>query len=130
MPLLYTNEATELLKKEYGLAVSNFEQKVCYFANLFIPLSMNKADFFNINTDCIEGFWIRKENFTKKEFGNNTYRIPRKENWIVSPASNTNWYSYDAINIQIDKHLHQKRTPLIWLKTPDQKFQKFFVVWW
>ena len=130
LPLLYTNEAVQLLKQSYDLDVQTFKQKVCYFANLFIPLSIKADNLKDINKDCIEGFWIRKKDFTRKDFGNNVYKIPRKENWIVSPASNTKWYSYDHVYDEMDEHLKTKRTPLIWSKKKDEQYQKFFVVWW
>ncbi|UZO80315.1 DUF1853 family protein [Aquimarina sp. ERC-38] len=130
LPLLYTEEAIFKLKTEYDLLVDGFDQQVCYFANLFLPLSVSKEELKYINPDCIEGFWIRKIDFTVANFGKNQYKIPDKADWIIAPASNPDWQSFEKVLSQIDTYLLNEYAPLIWLKTPDGEFQKFFIVWW
>lgn len=127
MPLLYRPETTKLLNELY-LTPTDFQQQVCFKAQLFVPYNSSESSLPLINNDCIKGFYIRFGDL--RHFTNYTYYIPAKLDWLVEPYAEVDWVSSQTFQELLSEPLHQRRSPLCWMKSPDGKIQKFFVVWW
>ncbi len=130
-PLLYTDQAKKVLKN-LKLDPNIMHQNLGFMANLFLPVSMKNKLFSYLNNDCIVGFWLHKESFTQEDYGLHTYNIPTKKDWIVDPkfCNSADWKSFTDIESHILKLLSEKKSPLVWLKTNEDRFQRFFIVWW
>jgi hypothetical protein len=127
LPLLYHPKTIEILDK-YNLNVNEIEQQVYFKAQLFPHLSELNNEFDIINNDCIEGFYIYKNELDK--FKNCKFYIPTKHNWLVIPYTNVDWINYENFFFTVSESLEQKNAPLCWLKKPNGVISKFFVVWW
>ncbi|SEL42583.1 hypothetical protein SAMN04487910_2419 [Aquimarina amphilecti] len=129
LPLLYRSETIKKLN-ELNIQANNINQKVCFFGNLFIPLSYQNKKIPHLNNDCIQGFWIHKKDFVSDKYGSLEYFIPQKKNWIIHPKHNKIWYTYTSILEQLQTQLHKKKSPLLWIKSNEDSFSKCFIVWW
>lgn len=129
-PLLHRKETLPLLK---SLEIDSREivQKLCFKAHLFLPKKwMEKRDFKEINPETISGFWIRASEFTKESFGKAVFFSPKKQDWPIHPRHNDTWLNFEEINPQISDLLRRKQSPLVWMKTEEGSFHRFFIVWW
>ncbi len=129
LPLLYEKETVSILKT-MGLEVQKINQQVCFLGNLFIPYGSKKQHFSQINNQCIVGFWITLDLFTKENYASHLFYLPDKKDWIIDPKHNTTWHPYVDILESIKTSLVYKKSPLLWMKTNDQLCKRFFVVWW
>jgi len=129
LPLLYHQETISALKK-FNIDVKTCIQRVCFFGNLFIPLSFQNRVIPYTNPDCIIGFWIRATDFIPETYDHFLYYLPQKANWIVHPKNCTTWYTYGFISKQISAQLSNKRSVLLWIKKGEHSFSRCFVVWW
>lgn len=128
-PLLYRRETRDLLES-LGINPGDVAQKVCFKANLFVPLDLLGKEFSLINNQAVQGFWIRSGEFTREEFGNYEFYSPKKPDWPAQPGSNQTWFGFTRIRQQLDALLEERRSPLLWMKTGSREFSRFFVVWW
>ncbi|MHA7057670.1 DUF1853 family protein [Aquimarina sp. M1] len=129
LPLLHRPETIARLQ-EVNINPKDILQKVCFFGNLFIPLSHQNKQFEFLNNDCIVGFWLREEEFNLEKNSQNAYYIPKKKDWIVHPKHNKTWHSFSSISKQISAQLSNKKSPLLWIKSSGGLFSKCFIVWW
>ncbi|MDH7447153.1 DUF1853 family protein [Aquimarina sp. 2201CG14-23] len=129
LPLLYRKE-TILALEELGLHCNNITQQICFFGNLFLPLSYLHTPILHLNKDCIQGFWIHSEEFTTEKYSALLFYIPQKKDWIVHPKNNKVWLSFEAISKQLKTSLSKKKSPLLWIKSNEDSFSKCFIVWW
>ncbi|MFD2434198.1 DUF1853 family protein [Mesonia maritima] len=129
LPLLFREESSDSLKK-FQLNPESIQQKVCFKANLFIPKRFQHQTFLHINNDCIVGFWIHSNEFTKAEYGSFQFYSPKKKNWPIEPEQNQTWKNFDEINSEIEYLFQHKKAALLWMKKDTQTFERFFVVWW
>lgn len=123
-PLLYKEET----QKYIDIDVGSIQQRVLFKAQLFVPYSDNKVVFKEINTACVAGFYIYRDelsNFTDCKFF-----IPIKLDWLVVPRKHINWLFYEGYKEQIEMLLDAKKSPLCWMKKPNGELFKFFIVWW
>ena len=129
LPLLYKNETLPILE-DLHIKPENVDQRVCYIANLFVPLSMRNRVFPFLNNQCIVGFWLTLETFTAKEYGSYTFNIPRKKDWIIHPEHCSSWFSFIDIIEDIRESISQKKSPMLWMRKEDDSYERFFIVWW
>ncbi len=127
LPLLFHNKTKKLLK-EHDLNINDILQRVYFKAQLFPHLNDVQKKFSVINNDCIEGFYIYKNELVS--FKNCKFFIPTKHNWLAKPHTNINWLKYEGFNERLSSYLNEENTPLCWLKKPNGTLVKFFVVWW
>jgi len=127
LPLLHFPEVTKDLNRLHILA-KDCKQKVCFRAQLFIPLGVSKISVPYLNTDCICGFYIRYRDIIT--FESNTFFIPSKLDWLIDPHLDAQWISADIFQNEISVLLEKLKSPLCWMKSPKGNLQKFFVVWW
>ncbi len=129
LPLLQ-NKATQHYLKELELTSNEFIQQVCFLGKLYVPLSLYGSDFPEINNNCIVGFWLNLGDFKNNHEQNDVYCLPKKENWLIHPENNDLWISIEESIALIEESLQSKKSLLCWKKTPTNKFEQFFIVWW
>lgn len=127
LPLLYHPETVKLLNT-LNIKLTEFKQQVFFKAQLFMPFEAPEASFPFVNKDCVKGFYISYRDF--KFFKNYSYHVPSKLDWLVEPHLGVTWISTQTFQHTISTLLASHKSPLCWMKSPEGKIQKFFVVWW
>ena len=126
LPLIH-HKCTKPLLKTFQIESQDVIQQVCFKAQLFIPYA-TKVDFKLLNKDCLRGFYIP---FSKlAQFSDCEFYIPQKADWLIMVRQDVPWVSYADFFNRIETYVIQKKAPLCWIKFPDDKLEKFFVVWW
>jgi hypothetical protein len=128
-PLLFKPETKNTLQK-INISKQNIKQKTCFKANLFVPISLLNTSIIYFNNACIKGWWLRKNEFTPKNYGTYKYFIPEKQDWLINPKYCKIWFSFNEICLQINKQLTQQKSPLCWVKKGEKECKLFFIVWW
>lgn len=129
LPLLYKEETREILNS-YNLQLNEIEQQVCFKASLFLPKGIKEPETSEINKSCFAGYWIRIGDFNPLDYEDKLFQAPTKQDWPRDPSTNEDWVTYKEIHFQILELIQKKRSPLIWMKSGDNSFERFFVVWW
>lgn len=127
LPLLQSKHTKPYLKK-HQITVEEISQNVYFKAQLFVPLAQLNNYFPEINNNCIYGFYIFLNEL--EQFKDCKFHIPTKVDWLKEIQITIHWLSFDSFKEKIKHFLDQKSAPLCWLKYPNGKTQKFFVVWW
>lgn len=127
LPLLQHPKTVEVLKKHH-INLEEIQQQVYFKAQLFPHLSELNNEFKVINNECIEGFYIYKNELEK--FKNCKFYIPTKHNWLVKPHTSVNWDHHEKFSLKVFEILTKKNAPLCWIKKPNGVISKFFLVWW
>ncbi len=97
-------------------------------AQLFTPFKKSIELPENYN-NCVEGHWLSIKNINLLS-DSAKYFIPKKNDWIINPKENKEWYSKKTILIKIIEYHQRKFSPLIWIKTKKNTIDKLFIVWW
>ncbi len=129
LPLLHKKETYSILEN-LNLDAKHIQQKVCYLAQLFTPISFEKKAIPHLNNKCVVGHWIRFRDFISDLQKHFLYYIPEKKNWPVDPKHCPTWFTHGEILPVIESKLSQKKSPLLWRKDSEDSYSKFFVVWW
>lgn len=128
-PLLFRAE-TEPLLRELNLLGKKIQQKICFKANLFVPLPLLGKTIPCVNNSCLKGFWIPVSAFTASAFGGFEFFSPQKSDWPIAPENGTIWYSFREMEQQLLTPLTHKTSRLVWMKQNENRYSRFFVVWW
>lgn len=128
-PLLHREESRKFTES-LELPLEKIFEKVCFKANLFVPLKMLNKVFPEVNNDCIQGFWIRDNEFLEKDYGEYLFHSPKKSNWSIKPDYWEDWCNFKKIKEQLLPLIQARRSPLVWMKRSETEFLRFFVVWW
>lgn len=126
LPLLYNTLATKVLNK-VNLVADKIEQRVCFKAQLFVPYQVH-VKFNLINEACLKGFYIHVAEI--KELSGCEFFIPTKVDWLQEANLEVDWIPFNDFKEAVMPMLQEKRAPLCWVKFPDTKLQKMFIVWW
>ncbi|WP_062058810.1 DUF1853 family protein [Aquimarina longa] len=129
LPLLYKSETSHILESLHTHP-THINQQVCYLGALFVPLSLKNKNIPFLNNQCIIGFWIKSKEFTKERYSAYSFNIPLKKDWIVNPKYCTTWFSFEEIIVHAYKSLAKKKSPLLWMKSNGDSYERFFIVWW
>lgn len=127
LPLLYSTECKEYLKT-LNLESSKIKQQVYFKAQLFVPFSKINIKLNQLNTNCICGFYINKNEL--EQFSDCKFYIPIKKDWLVIPYKNVNWVNFYQYKTNATEYLERQFSPLCWFKKPNGELKKFFLVWW
>ena len=127
MPLLY-HQTTASLLNELGLSAADFEQRVCFKAQLFVPYSLVGTTFSVVNNECIQGFYLNKEDLA--QFEAYEFFVPSKIDWLIDAHDDVDWMSIGKFKIEVTEGLTNEKSPLCWMKSPEGELQRFFLVWW
>lgn len=126
-PLLY-NTNTKPYLKALGYKPQDFEQQLCFKAQLFLPYNKEDIKFERLNPNCINGFYI---NVNQLDYLEDSYfYIPTKLDWLVNIHENAEWIDFSIFLNKITPLLSHKKSPLCWVKKPDGKLFKCFITWW
>ncbi len=126
LPLLF-NPNTKPLLDSLNLKAEEIEQRVHFRAQLFVPFR-KKVQFNLLNEACLKGFFIRPNEL--RRFTNFEFFIPYKRDWLIEPQEDVDWINYQTFKAKIDSLVIYKSYPLCWIRFPDGRMTKFFVVWW
>ncbi len=129
LPLINRFETVESLKN-LGIKTTGIRQQVCFKAMLFLPYKLKSISVTPLNPKCISGYWILWTDFNTIQDREEGYLIVEKKYWMCSPTDNLEWYSYPTVINQIKSLIEQRRSPLLWKKNKEGKYERFFVVWW
>lgn len=127
LPLLYSKFTKAELNK-IDLKAKNLIQNVCYKAQLFLPFQFKKQEIQTLNNDCVFGFYLSYNTIDK--LSDYEIFIPRKLDWLVKPHFDVNWLNFETGKSELNKFIVEKRSPMIWLKSKDDKLQKCFIIFW
>src|SRR5690606_34498166 len=111
-----------------GYKADDFQQKVNFKAQLFIPYNSEDKRYTDVNSDCIEGVYISRDQLNK--LNDLSFHIPTKLDWLTIPHQNVDWVNFDEFEAEIDELLANKMSPMCWSKTDSGELKKFFAVWW
>lgn len=128
-PLLYKEETLPILEA-LKLNPLEINQEICYLANLFVPKSYKEGPSISSIKNCIKGYWIQLNQLTIEEYDSCKFYIPNKSDWMVTPKSNKVWLSYHETLPILNKHIIQKKSPLLWVKRNEDSYERLFIVWW
>lgn len=126
-PLLYNPSAKAYLKK-YGLAAKDLSQMVFFKAQLFLPYNNKGISIIPLNSECVSGYYCSYSNF--KKFISLKFYIPNKLDWLIIPHNDVDWLDYEQAQIIVEKHISQKRSPMVWMRYNKRKIHKCFITWW
>lgn len=127
LPLLYAKE-TEKYLKEMDFTIKNATQQVYFKAQLFVPFAGKNIKLTKLNTACIAGFYIHKNQLIN--FRTCTFFIPIKKDWLLKPHKRVSWLHFEKFSEKATEYLAQQYAPLCWMKFNNGELQKFFLVWW
>ncbi len=127
-PLLHSKEGANALRA-INIDHKTIEHQCCFKAQLFQPYS-SVVDIGPLNRDCLAGYWIRFDEFSKSTFVRTQYYIPTKSEWVIDLHDLVNWTSHDEIMAHVKLNHLQEFATMLWLKKSNNEFEKLFVVWW
>ncbi|MCO4813959.1 MAG: DUF1853 family protein [Flavobacteriales bacterium] len=127
LPRLFLPESIKILS-DHNLKVDNVLQRVNFKAQLFTPISSKKIVFDTINEKCVAGFYVNYKDLS--QFRDNTFFLPQKLDWLSSPIKDKDYVDLQTFKKSIERQIKESRSPLCWMKTNENKYKKFFVVWW
>lgn len=127
LPLLF-NEETSILLADLGLTPQKFEQHVCFLTQLYLPLHMESSHVFEDIEKTIAGYWTPLDDFKMNAASDAQYYLPLKKEWVINPIHGYKWFSFAEILPQIERSCEQKKSPLVWIKTKEDQYQKVFVI--
>ena len=119
LPLLKHPE-TQIYLKKYDLSLEEIEQQICFKAQLYSN---------DPNATLQDGQYFSLQEFQQLEKNNALFYAPKKNLWSSKPESCNQWHSYSDLMEEICGLFQKKKSPLIWMKYED-RFSRFFVVWW
>ncbi len=128
-PLLYAAELKDKLQK-LQVNPETIKQEVCFKTQLFAPYSDIPISIRPLNKNCIEGNWIRFDDFNSQAFKTFEYYMPFKREWAIAPSLNRAYIAHYEILLEINLRMLKENAPMLWLKKPDGTIEKLFVVWW
>lgn len=125
-PMLF-NAFTQKQLKELALPTSHFEQKLSFMAKVFLPLNKEVNLPSYINPKTVSGFWLRFSELKLLNKSHN-YFIPERQDWMVVPNdSNYTFENFESVEKQVRSQIKSGITPMIWEKTKEEKFNRYFV---
>ncbi len=127
-PLLFQRSSEKLLKN-LKVDPQLVFQKMCFKASVFLPKQSHSISLQQINPAAVTGYWITAAEFFTEAYKESQFFIPAKRFWPIQPQKNRSWLSFEEIEQQVLKFLGNKYSPLLWMKTSQGNYERFFVVW-
>ncbi|UII75908.1 DUF1853 family protein [Flagellimonas sp. HMM57] len=128
-PLLY-NAALHDKLQELEINPIIVIQQACFKTQLFVPYGDSNISIRPLNNKCIQGSWLRFNDFNSETFRKFEYYIPFKKEWVITPTSNRKYTSHYAALLEVNLSMLKENAPMLWVKKPDGTIEKLFVVWW
>jgi len=127
LPLLYT-ETCKTYLEEFNLLAENITQCVYFKAQLFVPYSNKDIVLNTLNTDCVAGYYINRQEL--EHFETCKFYIPNKKDWLVIPHQHVSWMSFQLFQNKAKDYFKQQFSPMCWIKFKNGAVKKVFLVWW
>lgn len=128
-PLSHTAEGREALQQR-GIDDAKIEHQCCFKGQLFVPFKASEIYIRPLNKACVQGYWIKFDDFNVEEFRGYSYYIPYKSEWVVPPHQDVEWKSHFEILMDLNLRMIKENAPMIWMRKSEMKIEKVFVVWW
>ena len=125
-PLLH-NTLTKKVLNKVNLLSDRIHQRVYFKAQLFVPYQVH-VEFKLLNEACLKGFYIHAADI--EQLSGCEFFIPTKVDWLQEAGTEADWIAFLKFKEVIRPMLQDERAPMCWVKFPDGKLQKMFVVWW
>ncbi len=126
-PLLYHPKTREILN-DLGYSSEQFQQKVHFKAQLFIPYDSKNKKYEVVNNDCIEGVYFSRDQLNGLK--NHQFYIPTKLDWLTVPHHDVDWIDFNQFEMRVLELLDNKMSPMCWSKSDTGELKKFFVTFW
>ncbi|MDD7884525.1 DUF1853 family protein [Flavivirga sp. 57AJ16] len=127
LPLLYSETCKTYLETLH-LKSEAISQQVYFKAQLFVPFSNQDMPLKTLNTDCIAGFYINKNQLDL--FNDCKFYIPKKKDWLIMPHANVKWVNFNEFEAIAKDYFERQFSPLCWVKFKNGTLKKVFLVWW
>ena len=127
LPLAH-HPLTKNLFDEAKVDMEQMRQYVYFKAQLFVPFKSEPRKFKLLNKNCVQGFYVSLVEL--QQFDLCVFYIPVKADWLIDAHQNVEWMDYQQFYEKVNTHVEQKKSPMCWLKYPDGRLQKLFVVFW
>ena len=127
LPLLHSSTCKSYLKA-LNLKLEDISQQVYFKAQLFVPFSSQGIRLKTLNTDCIVGFYINKNQLD--QFNDCKFYIPKKKDWLIIPHTNVKWLNLNKFEVIAKDYFKQQFSPLCWVKLKNGGLKKMFLIWW
>ncbi len=130
-PLLKRPQTIEKLKDFISSAdIHKIEQHTCFKAQVFVPPNHHPNEKW-FNPLSIAGNWFNLDEFKKRDWSGYMFHIPFKFLWscrIEEVANSVDWVAYEEILFHIHERLLEGRAPMLWARTSNTNFYKYFIV--
>lgn len=127
-PLIDTPEGKAVLR-EHGINGGNVRQELLLLGNLFLPYDQDfQSDI--LRPEAVEGHWFHISELTQERLGEGEFFIPERQDWFIREVYDVDWMTFSVLIEQLEVHMENKRSPLVWKRTPNGDLERFFVVWW
>lgn len=129
-PLLFETSTEKLLQDKFGVQAANFQQNLCFKAQLFLHFEEQQNQFSGIHTEAIVGSWYYFEEFKSQPFETFEFAFIQKQDWPIIPFDSSwiEWVSFQEIIIKVAPSIQEKRSVKLWMKMPKQMIP-LFVIW-
>lgn len=127
-PLLH-HDSLSPYWETHNINPTEIQQRCCFKAQLFEPFEQHTS-IRPLNPDCISGNWIRFDDFNSTAFNSAQYYLPRKQEWVIAPHTNTPWMTHFETLMEVNLRMVKENAPMLWMKRPSGEILKLFVVWW
>jgi len=120
---------SSLFQEQFNdLDASKIQQKLCLLVSLYIPYEY-KQDLGSEYKTAVKGYYMHWNQFKNLDHASVQYYIPNKKEWGIDPSENRIWLNIEEVQGQINQHILEKRSPMVWLKQ-EAHYEAFFVTWW
>lgn len=126
LPLLYNPQTAGVLE-ELGLKPETMLQRVCFKAQLFLPLDY-KEPITVLNPHTVYGYYVHFKEMDR--FNSCKIYIPRKHDWLITPHPVVDWMNFESAKQRLSEFYKEESAPLVWVKHPKGSIEKLFVIWW
>jgi uncharacterized protein len=113
-PLLH-HPLTKPLLKELDIDPEKIEQRLCFLGELFLAEGETSWDDTILNHKSHAGTWMSLENFLAKDWGNQAFSIPLKQDWIL-PYNPTNTFTEAETKKSVKGFLETGKVPMLKFK--------------
>lgn len=127
LPILHHPKTLEILSS-MSIKLEDICSRVLFKAQLYIPLKLKGKVFKAINNNCIVGYFMGMNEFKKNT--NCTYYMPIKLDWLIEPHVDVQWLLIEEFTPLLENEITQLRSPLCWMKKPNGRIEKIFIVFW
>lgn len=113
-PMLFNTQCRPLLDA-LGIDSSKVVQRLCFLGECFLPMHKQNFSESIINSKAISGTWMSLENFLAKDWGNQAFSIPLKQDWIL-PYNPTNTFTEAETKKSVKSFLETGKVPMLKFK--------------